>query len=159
MSENTRQHKIGEYKMWHPADGEAWKDFDRKYPWFAQDARNLRLGVSTEGFNPFSYIDSSSDTWPVFLIPYNMPPWEYMKESNSMLSLVIPGPKPSGKGCDVFLQPLVSELLKLWKGTRTYDASTRTEFTLHAAILPYIHDYPAQAPLSGYSTKGCVHCR
>lgn len=25
----------------HPADTEEWKDFDKKYPWFAKDARNV----------------------------------------------------------------------------------------------------------------------
>jgi hypothetical protein len=40
--------------MSHPADGEAWQDFDRVYPDFAEDARNLRLGLATDGFNPFS---------------------------------------------------------------------------------------------------------
>jgi len=35
-------------EMSHPADGEAWKHFDRKYPSFAADARNLRLAVVQE---------------------------------------------------------------------------------------------------------------
>ncbi|XP_039776646.1 uncharacterized protein LOC120644152 isoform X1 [Panicum virgatum] len=43
-----------EKNMSHPADGEAWQDFDREYPDFAKDARNLRLGLATNGFNPFS---------------------------------------------------------------------------------------------------------
>jgi hypothetical protein len=40
--------------MSHPADGEVWQDFDRQYPDFAKDARNVRLGLATNGFNPFS---------------------------------------------------------------------------------------------------------
>jgi hypothetical protein len=43
-----------EKEMSHPADGEAWHDFDKQYPDFAKDARNLRLGLATDGFNPFS---------------------------------------------------------------------------------------------------------
>jgi hypothetical protein len=39
--------------MSHPADGETWKDFDRKYLGFADDPRNLRLALATDGFNPF----------------------------------------------------------------------------------------------------------
>jgi len=53
----------------HPADGEAWKDFDRKYGWFAEDVRNIRLGLATDGFNPFGKMSSSYSMWPVFLIP------------------------------------------------------------------------------------------
>ncbi|XP_028098367.1 uncharacterized protein LOC114298062 [Camellia sinensis] len=36
----------------HPADGEAWKDFDRLHPTFSADPRNVRLGLATDGFNP-----------------------------------------------------------------------------------------------------------
>jgi hypothetical protein len=37
----------------HLADGEAWKEFNKSWPKFAEDARNLRLGLATDGFNPF----------------------------------------------------------------------------------------------------------
>jgi hypothetical protein len=37
----------------HPADGKAWKDFDDKHKSFAADERNIRLGIATDGFNPF----------------------------------------------------------------------------------------------------------
>jgi len=49
--ESTRKSKDKE--MSHPADGQAWKDFDKCWPFFAEDARNLRLGLATDGFNPF----------------------------------------------------------------------------------------------------------
>jgi hypothetical protein len=39
--------------MSHPADGEAWQDFDREFLDFAKDRRNLRLGLATDCFNPF----------------------------------------------------------------------------------------------------------
>lgn len=57
IAEDTQWHKLKREhvkgEMSHPADGEAWKDFDVKYPDFTRDVRNLRLGVSTDGFNPF----------------------------------------------------------------------------------------------------------
>ena len=37
----------------HPADGKTWKDFDEKNPTFAEDPRNIRLGLASDGFNPF----------------------------------------------------------------------------------------------------------
>jgi hypothetical protein len=40
--------------MGHPTDMEAWQDFDREFLDFAKDARNLRLGLTTDGFSPFS---------------------------------------------------------------------------------------------------------
>jgi len=56
-SEETQWHKKVrkpvENVMSHPADGEAWKAFDRREPSFAEDPRNLRLALATDGFNPF----------------------------------------------------------------------------------------------------------
>jgi hypothetical protein len=78
--------------MSHPADGQAWQDFDREFPNFAKDARNLRLGLATDGFNPFSEKNTKYIMWHVFVVPYNLPPRECMEESNFMMALLIPGP-------------------------------------------------------------------
>jgi hypothetical protein len=165
LSEQAQWHKLKrkpvENELSHPADGEAWKDFDRKYDWFAKDARNIRLGLATDGFNPFGKMSASYSMWPVFLIPYNFPPWECMEQSNFMMGLLIPGPTCPGKDMDLFLQPLIEELLDLWKGVPTYDALTRKSFDLHAAVIWCIHDYPALSTLSGRVTRGyyaCVRC-
>ncbi|GKB40689.1 gag-pol polyprotein [Tanacetum coccineum] len=40
-------------KMQHPVDGGAWKKFDTKYPDFAKEPRNVRLGLAADGFNRF----------------------------------------------------------------------------------------------------------
>ena len=148
-------------EMRHPADGEAWQDFDREYPDFAKDARNIRLGLATDGFNPFSEQNTRYSMWPVFVVPYNLPPWECMEESNFMMVLLIPGPTSPGKDFDVFLEPLVEDLLELWKGVSTHDALSGKKFKLRAAVLWCIHDYPALSTLSGRTTKGyfaCIHC-
>ena len=71
-AEEAQWHKLKrkpvENELSHPADGEAWKDFDRKYDWFAKDARNVQLGLATDGFNPFGKMSASYSMWPVFLI-------------------------------------------------------------------------------------------
>jgi len=147
--------------MSHPTDSEAWQDFDLEYLDFAKDPRNLRLGLATDGFNPFSEKNTKYSMWPVLVVPYNLAPWECMEESNFMMALLIPGPKSPRKDFDVFLEPLIEDLLELWKGVRTYDANTRQTFSLRAAVLWCIHDYPALSTLSGRTTKGyfaCTHC-
>ncbi|KAL8154913.1 hypothetical protein AgCh_000317 [Apium graveolens] len=48
---DTERQKDG--KMRHPADSETWKDVDKEWPDFASDSRNLRLALSSDGFNPF----------------------------------------------------------------------------------------------------------
>lgn len=108
----------------HPSDGEAWKHFDRVYPSFAADGRNVRLGLSTDGFNPFGHSSISYSCWPVFVTPYNLPPWMCMKEDVLFLTLIIPGPNNPGNNIDIYLRPLIDELKSLWKvGARTYDVS------------------------------------
>ena len=54
-----------------PTDGLAWKDFDRLHPYFALDCRNVRLSLSSDGFNPFQTMSISHNTWPVMLMMYN----------------------------------------------------------------------------------------
>lgn len=79
----------------------------------------------------------------------------------TIMGLLIPGRESPGKVIDVFLEPLVEELLELWKGVSTFDAITGKKFDLHAAVIWCIHDYPALSTLSGRVTRGyyaCVHC-
>jgi hypothetical protein len=97
----------------HPADGLAWKEFDERYPEFAFGPLNVRLGLSSDGFNPFGNMSTSHSTWPVMLVPYNLPPWMCMKQPSQMLSLIIPGPRLPGMKIDVYLEPLISELKEL----------------------------------------------
>lgn len=54
--------------MRHPRDGEAWKAFDLRHPGFASDPRNVRLGLATDGFNPFGAMSLSYSIWLVFLL-------------------------------------------------------------------------------------------
>ncbi|XP_006352028.2 uncharacterized protein [Solanum tuberosum] len=88
----------------HPADSEAWKAFDIRHQEFAKDPRNGRLGLASDGFNPFGTMRSVYSTWPVILMPYNLPPWLCMKEDFFILSLLIPGPKGPGNNIYVFLE-------------------------------------------------------
>ncbi|KAI3786099.1 hypothetical protein L1987_45226 [Smallanthus sonchifolius] len=154
---NTGQSEEG--TMRHPVDGTSWKEFDIKYPDFSREPRNVRLGLAADGFNPFGNMSSAHSTWPVVLTTYNLPPWICMKESSFMLSLLIPGPKSPGKDMDVFLRPLVDELKHLWQsGVRTKDAATNSFFTMKAALLWTINDFPARSSLSGWSGQGYKAC-
>ncbi|CAL8991583.1 unnamed protein product [Prunus brigantina] len=122
-STDMRWHKekrVDDDVMRHPADGEAWKEFDRTFPDFAADPRNVRLGLATDGFNPYG---------------------------------------DPGRSIDVYLRPLVDELKDLWtNGVRTYDKATGKMFTLRAAVMWTVNDFPAYAMVSGWSTKGYMAC-
>ncbi|GJT25915.1 hypothetical protein Tco_0895852, partial [Tanacetum coccineum] len=101
-------------KMQHPVDGRAWMNFDTKYPNFAKEPRNVRLGLATDGFNPFGNLSRAYNMWPVILTTYNLPPWLCMKKSYFILTLLISGPKSPGKNIDVYLRPLIDDLKVLW---------------------------------------------
>ena len=48
----------------HPTDCEAWKTFDQTHESFALDPQNVRLGLATDGFNPFGNMNIGHNTWP-----------------------------------------------------------------------------------------------
>ncbi|XP_021302504.1 uncharacterized protein LOC110430009 isoform X4 [Sorghum bicolor] len=161
-SDDMRWHDDGrtkEEKLRHPADGDAWKDFNDRNPDFAEDPRNIRLGLASDGFNPFGNKNLKHSTWPVMLVPYNLPPWICMKQTSLIMSMIIPGPKSPGNDVDVYLQPLIDELLLLWAGVgERPDASSKKKFTLQAALFWTINDFPALAYLYGWSTGGRYAC-
>lgn len=151
--------RVNDEKLRHPADAEAWKHLDRIYPEFGNEARNVRLGLASDGFNPFGTMSLSWSTWPVLLMPYNLPPWMCMKQPYNILSLLIPGKHSPGNDIDVYLEPLIDELKLLWDdGVKTYDAHSKQNFKMRAAVLWTINDFPAYANLSGWSTKGTYAC-
>lgn len=141
----------------HPADTACWKKLDA-IDEFGLDCRNVRLGLASDGFNPFGTMNITHSTWPVLLVPYNLPPWECMKAPNIFLSLLISGPKGPGNDIDVYLQPLIDELQILWHGVETFDAARNEMFHMRAALLWTINDFPAYAYMSGWSTKGRIAC-
>ncbi|XP_020270861.1 uncharacterized protein LOC109846048 [Asparagus officinalis] len=146
-------------KMRHPVDSLAWDLVNDKWPSFAADPRNLRLGLSTDGFNSFSILSSKYSCWPVMLVNYNLPPMLCMKKDNIMLTLLIPGPKQPGNDIDIYLQPLVDDLQLLWEnGVEAYDAFSKSTFNLKTMLMWTINDFPTYGNLAGCSTKGRKAC-
>ncbi|XP_073361549.1 uncharacterized protein [Aegilops tauschii subsp. strangulata] len=163
LAKHMRWHKEGERSypagvIGHPSDAEAWKDFDREFPEFAKDARNVRLVIATDGLNPFKFGGSQYSCWPVFVSPLNLPPALCMSEENIFLTMVIPGPQHPGKNINVFMRPLVDELLQLWAGVDTYDSVTKEPFRMKVAYLFSVHDYPAYGMFAGWCTHGGLAC-
>ena len=119
----------------HPADAQAWKSFDASYADFVKDPRNVRLGFCSDGFTPYSNTNSTYSIWPVFFVPYNLPPWICMKKPYTFLNMIILDKTAPGTDIDVYLQPLIDELKTLWDGVNTYDAFKVEYFNLRAALL------------------------
>ncbi|KAL8157226.1 hypothetical protein AgCh_002077 [Apium graveolens] len=152
---------VKDNKIRHPADSKTWKEVDEKWPEFASDSRNLRMVLSSDGFNHFHGKGTDHSSWPVLLSIYNLPPWLCMKRKYILLCLLISGPTQPENDIDVFLQPLIEDLQKLWHGKQLYDAYKRESFVLRGILLCTISDYPALGSLSGNIVKGyngCVVC-
>ena len=46
---------------------------------------------------------------------YNVPPWVYMKWSYIQMPLLIQGPRQPGNDIDVFLEPVIDELVEMFE--------------------------------------------
>ncbi|KAK9997254.1 hypothetical protein SO802_021940 [Lithocarpus litseifolius] len=120
-----------------------------KYIEFSSKPRNARLRLIANGFNPYGNMSSTHSTWLVILIPYNLAPWMCMKRSSFMLSLLILGPTSLENDIDVYLQPLVEELKKLWDvGVKMFGVSSEKSFKMHVTLLWIINDFPAYSDIS-----------
>jgi hypothetical protein len=143
--------------MSHPADSEDWEALNSFYPEFARDLQSVRLGLSTDGFQPHSEVSSPYSCWIVFVMPYNMPPNKCLKQGFIFIALVIPGPKKQKKQ-NVFLRPLMEEMKELWQGIDAYDYHLKCRFNLRAAYLWSIHDYLAYGKFVGWCVHGQLNC-
>jgi hypothetical protein len=70
-------HKTGRRysdNLTHPSDAEAWTKFDEKHADKAGEARNVRVALAIDGFNPYGMLAAPYTCWSVFVIPLNLPP-------------------------------------------------------------------------------------
>ncbi|KAL0449148.1 UNVERIFIED_CONTAM: hypothetical protein Slati_1471200 [Sesamum latifolium] len=111
-------HQTEEGSMCHPSDAEAWKQFDQMYHDYAEEPRNVWLGLCTDGFAPQGQYGRTIDIGPLSLHRTIFP-----------MRLI-----------DVYLESLIEELLQLWHvGVRT---TIGRRATLNATdFLPEHHPY------------------
>ena len=56
------------------------------------------------------------------------------------------------KDMNVYIEPLIDEILKLWKGISVYDVSRlirKSQFQFHAMVVWTIHDAPGLTHICG----------
>ena len=59
----------------------------------------------------------------------------------------------------MYLQPLIQELNELWSdGVETFDAASKMMFTLRAAVMWTVSDFPGLGMLSGWNTYTAMAC-
>nr|GEY44140.1 hypothetical protein [Tanacetum cinerariifolium] len=100
-------------KMRHVANSPQWKNIDRYFKKFRSEIRNIQFGLCSDGINPFKSLSSRHSTWPILLCIYNLPPWLCMKQKYIMMSLFIQGLRQPGNDIDVYLHPLIDDMIDL----------------------------------------------
>ena len=84
-----------------------------------------------------------------------------MTKPYMFLSCVVSGPFNPTVGIDIYLQPLIDDLKKLWNGVLTYDVSRKQNFMMRAALIWTINDFPSYDMLFGRGTHdrlACLYC-
>ncbi|GJV90578.1 putative transposon, En/Spm-like protein [Tanacetum coccineum] len=145
--EDLRWHatrRITDGVLCHPADSQAWRTIDEKFPKIAEDTRNLRLGISADGVD-VNTGNRHHSVWPVLTVIYNLPPWLY----NFNLCVVVlwtindyPAlgtlcgcPYSGFKGCVVCGKD--TNCVRL-------SASSKQSYVGHRRYLPYNHPFRKQ---------------
>lgn len=162
-AENRSNRDGGDGLVRHPCDSKAWKHFEENVdPSFARDPRNVHFALAADGVNPYKQNRTSWSTWPVLLLNYNLPPWLSTKKFFILLALLIPGRESvTGDVFDVYLEPLVEELLELWAGVPAHDVTKdagEKAFQLRAMLLWTIHDFPGYGTVGGFCHQGYAAC-
>jgi hypothetical protein len=120
--------------------------------------RNIHIGLATDGFTPFSDNTTPYSYWPVFAIPYNLPPSLCMKYDFIFLCLIVPGPDHPGPKLNVMLRPLIDELKELWNRVEAYDSHKKQKYRLRVAYLWSIHDFMAYGIFARWNIHDRLTC-
>jgi hypothetical protein len=138
---HSKKQRENDEEIRNPMDGTQWKYFDLQYPKFGAESRNIRFALSTDGMNLFGKNMTVHNIWLVILMMYNILTWLCHKRKYLVLSILIQCPKKASINIDVFLEPLMLNMAKLWnEGVRMWDQYQKEYFTLKVIIFVCIHD-------------------
>ncbi len=129
---------------------------------FASNPRNVHLTLIVDCVDPFKLTHSTWSTWHVTLLNYKLYTWLTSKKIFILLALlIIRKDSMTLENFDVYLQPLVDELQKLWIGVYTYDVLKplgSRSFTLEVGLLWTIHDFLRYGIVVGVTHQGYCAC-
>ena len=159
--ESTRSAVAGLGLLSDVYDGSIWKDFVSidDTPFLSQ-CNNYGLLLNIDWLQPFDHITYSVGV--IYLVILNLPRSIRFKQDNVILYGIIPGPSEPSLTINTYLAPLVSELLKLWKGVELSIPGSDGEVIFRCALLGVACDLPAARKVSGFlsysANLGCSRC-
>lgn len=140
-------------------DGAVWKNFlviDGNN--FLADRYSLGLLINVDWFRPYKHIQYSVGA--IYIAILNYPRNIRFLKENMLLIGIIPGPHEPSLHINSFLEPLVKELLQLWRGIEIN--TTEGIQTVRATLLCNSSDIPATRKVAGFvghgAIKGCSRC-
>ena len=119
---------------------------------------SLGLLINVDWFQPYKHITYSVGA--IYLGLFIFPRDLRYKQENMMLIGLIPGPNEPSLHINSYLEPIVQDLLKLWKGVQI--ATCLGKRIVRAALLCNSSDVPATRKVAGFvghaALKGCSFC-
>lgn len=140
-------------------DGAVWKSFlSVNGQDFLSDRYTLGLLINVDWFQPYKHVQYSVGA--IYLAILNFPRHMRYRQENMILAGIIPGPHEPSLHINSFLEPLVLDLLKLWKGVKMQ--TTEGVQLVRAALICNSSDVPASRKVGGFvghgALKGCSRC-
>ena len=149
-SKGARSPKISDI-----TDGRIWREFrssDGKL--YFNNPDNYGLMLNCDWFQPFKHFTYSVGV--VYFMLLNLPRAIRFKRENVILAAVIPGPDEPHLTINSYLDPIVSDLNKLWNGIEIEGK------IIHGALIAIGCDLPAARKIAGFlsysANKGCSRC-
>ena len=160
--ENWRNRPIVHDTFQDIYDGWIWKEFmhveGRPFlagPYF------LALAMNIDWFQPFKWREYSVGV--MYLTVMNLPYHIRFKREFVIQLGIIPGPKEPKRTINSYLQPLVGELLDLWRGVPMPVFGTEKDQIVRCALICVACDMPASRKTCGLlghtATFGCTKCK
>lgn len=106
---------------------------------------SLGLLINVDWFQPYKHVQYSVGA--IYLAILNFPRHLRYRRENMILVGIIPGPHEPSLHMNSFLEPLVQDLLKLWKGVQMQ--TTEGLQVIRAALMCNSSDVPATRELEG----------
>ena len=149
----NRSHAVNGF-LTDVTNGRLWKE------WAVKDGTqflgvpgNMLLMLNVDWFLPFEHTQYSVGV--IYLVIQNLPRIVRFRPENIIIVCTIPGPhEPDSNHLNPYLEPMVSDLIKLWQGVVIKTSGSMFSCTVLRAALSYICcDLPATRKVCGF--YGC----
>ena len=162
LCESTRNNvSESQSRLLDAFQGKIWKEFlqvDGNA--FLSEPFTYGFILNIDWFQPFEHYTYSVGV--IYLAVINLPRYVRYRRENIILVGIIPGPSEPPLTVNIYLSPLVSELLQLWSGVLLHVFGSTSQENVRAALLGFACDLPAGRKVCGFlghsANLGCSRC-